>query len=110
LPNHKPAWYDVISHTDLPAIQDICREVLKLYTHQKPDADKLEQIVSVLKKAQVEAKARLRGALGNARLRGALGNGTPTQTTNSRPATPSKVSPHSGAEDQKLKGDLMING
>lgn len=101
MPNHKPAWYDVISHTDLPAIQDICREVLKLYTHQKPDADKLEQIVSVLKKAQVEAKARLRGA---------LGNGTPTQTTNSRPATPSKVSPHSGAEDQKLKGDLMING
>lgn len=102
LPNHNPAWYSAISYTTLPAITDICKEILRLYRRAKPDAESLEQVVSSLKKAQLEAKARLRGN---------IGNDTPTQaSTGSRPATPSKVSPYSGAEDQKLKGDNLING
>lgn len=100
LPNHKPAWYSQISYTTLPAIREICTEILRLYKRAKPDSDKLEQAVSVLKKAQVEAKNRLRNA---------LGNNTPTQPT-SRPSTPSKVSPYAGSEEQKHKGDMLING
>ncbi|XP_067945584.1 cyclin-L1-like [Watersipora subatra] len=101
LPNRKPSWFSVISHTTLPAIRQICMEILRLYTRAKPDSDELEKAVAVLKKAQVEAKARLRGG---------LGNNTPNQNSTSRPATPSKISPHSGTEDQKQKGDMLING
>lgn len=82
-------------------MRDICREILRLYKRVKPDHDKLEQAVSVLKKAQLEAKARLRSN---------LGNNTPNTNSGSRPATPSKVSPYSSFEDQRQRGDNLING
>ena len=99
LPSTEPAWYTLIPSTSLKAIRDICREILRLYKRQKPDAEALEAVVSKLKKAQLEAKAKARSS---------LGNNTPSQPVTSRPATPSKVSPYT--EQQRLKGDLEING
>jgi len=101
LPNHGTPWFLLITHTTLPEIRDICREILRLYQRAKPNSEKLEKTVSLLKKAQQEAKLKLKGN---------LGGGTPNTQNSSRPGTPSKVSPYSGAEDQKQKGDQLING
>ena len=52
LPNHGTPWFLLITHTTLPEIRDICREILRLYQRAKPNSEKLEKTVSVLKKAQ----------------------------------------------------------
>jgi len=102
LPNHGAPWWTLISHTNLSDMREICREILRLYQRAKPDSDKLEKTVSLLKKAQAEAKQKLKSNL--------TGGSTPNTQNTSRPATPSKISPYSGAEDQKTKGDNLING
>lgn len=110
LPNHGVPWWTLISHTTLREIRVICGEILRLYQRAKPDADRLEQTVSLLKKAQQEAKLKLKSGLV---VGGGGGNTTPNQANSSRPATPSKISPYSAAlavEDQKNKADTVING
>jgi len=98
LPNQEPSWYTLINNTTLESILAISKELLKLYKRAKPDGDKLEAAVSLLKKAQQDAKAKLKSQRG--------GGNTPQATVGSRPATPSKISPY----DNRKPADKLLNG
>merc|ERR1712226_35205 len=79
LPNN-PHWFTMFGVAE-EEVRDISFSILKLYTRNKPNADHLEKVVNEAKKVQVAAKLKAKGISSDV--------GTP----NSRPGTPSKVSP-----------------
>lgn len=61
----KPVWYSLFGVSD-DDVNGISLAILRLYARPKPDPEKLEEIVEVLKKTHQEAKLRARGLTSNA--------------------------------------------